>query len=52
MTVKMPARPATSPALVGRFPVSSEVLVLRILYAMAIVALYPALDAWWGALFP
>jgi hypothetical protein len=32
--------------------VSSEVLVLRILYAMAIVALYPALDAWWGALFP
>ena len=52
MTVKMPARPATSSALGGRIRVSSEVLLLRILYAMAIVALYPVLNPWWDALFP
>jgi hypothetical protein len=52
MTVKMPATLATSPALGGRIRPSSEVLLLRFLDAMAIVALYPVLDSWWGALFP
>ena len=44
--------PTTSSALGGRILVSSEVLLLGILYAIAIVVLYPALDSWWGAFFP
>jgi hypothetical protein len=44
----MQTTPTSESRLSARIRVSSEVLLLRIMYATAIVVLYPVLDAWWA----